>query len=134
MDEATLLDFFINGSPLAGFAGYLVWQTRSMQNRFDAMSLKSEERSESITARFEGREESLRARYDNVIKDLQSEKESIKDDSQSTINTLAGKMDSLERQLIDLEKKFDQIMISIGQLSTTVQELRIKDIARDTKP
>ncbi len=64
---------------------------------------------------------------------MQQEKEAIKDDSQTTINTLAGKIDSLERQLQDVEKKFDQILLSIQQLSATVQELRFKDIARDSK-
>ena len=88
---------------------------------------------EALTERFETREESLRARYDGVIKDLQSEKESIKDDSQATISTLATKIDSLERQLQDVEKKFDQIILSIQQLGVTVQELRFKDIARDSK-
>ena len=121
MDETTLLDLFINGSPLAGFAGYLVWQTRSMQNRFDQMSDKSE-----------SREDELRSRYDGVIASLQLEKESIKDESKTSIGTLAQKMDNLERQLQDLEKKFDQVLLSIQQLSTTVQELRFKDIARDT--
>ena len=61
MDEGTLLDIFINSSPLAGFAMYLVWQ------------------------------------------------------------------------LQDVEKKFDQIILSIQQLGVTVQELRFKDIARDSK-
>ena len=120
MDETTLFDLFVNGSPLAGFAGYLVWQTRSMQNRFDQMSEKSE-----------SREDDLRARYDKVITDLQSEKEVIKDESKSAIGDLSIKIDSLERQLQDVEKKFDQIMLSIQQLSTTVQELRFKDIVRD---
>ena len=121
MDETTLLDLFINGSPLAGFAGYLVWQTRSMQNRFDQMSDKSE-----------SREDDLRARYDKVITDLQGEKETIKDESKTAIGVLSTKIDSLERQLQDVEKKFDQVLLSIQQLSTTVQELRFKDIARDT--
>ena len=133
MDEGTLLDIFINSSPLAGFAMYLVWQNKSMAKKVDQMNDKSESRSEALTERFETREESLRARYDGVIKDLQSEKESIKDDSQATISTLATKIDILERQLQDVEKKFDQIILSIQQLGVTVQELRFKDIARDSK-
>jgi chromosome segregation ATPase len=133
MDEGTVLDILINSSPLAGFAMYMVWQNKSMAKKMDEMNDKSENRSESLTERFEAREDSLRARYDAVIKDLQSEKMAIKDDSQATISTLATKIDSLERQLADVEKKFDQIILSIQQLSSTVQELRFKDIARDSK-
>mgnify|MGYP003634578014 FL=1 len=133
MDQATLLDILINSSPLAGFAMYLVWQNKSMTKKVDALNERSESRSEAMTERFETREESLRARYDGVIKDLQSEKEAIKDDSQATITTLATKIGNVERQLQDVEKKLDTTIMGIQQLSTTVQELRFKDIARDTK-
>ena len=60
MDEGTLLDIFINSSPLAGFAMYLVWQNKSMAKKVDQMNDKSESRSEALTERFETREESLR--------------------------------------------------------------------------
>ena len=133
MDEATLLDFFINSSPLAGFAVYLVMQNKSMTKKVDTINDKSEVRSEALTERFEARETNLRERYDKVISDLQLEKESIKDDSQTTINMLSQKLDALERHIQDVDKKFDQILAQLQQLSTTVQELRIKDIARDTK-
>ena len=133
MDEATLLDFFINSSPLAGFAVYLVMQNKSMTKKVDTINDKSEVRSQALTERFETRESDLRERYDKVISDLQLEKESIKDDSQTTINMLSQKLDTLERHIQDVDKKFDQILAQLQQLSTTVQELRIKDIARDTK-
>tara|TARA_R110000824_G_scaffold52371_1_gene145314 strand:- start:779 stop:1186 length:408 start_codon:yes stop_codon:yes gene_type:complete len=133
MDEATLLDFFINSSPLAGFAVYLVMQNKSMTKKVDTINDKSEIRSQALTERFETRESDLRERYDKVISDLQLEKESIKDDSQTTINMLSQKLDALERHIQDVDKKFDQILAQLQQLSTTVQELRIKDIARDTK-
>jgi len=64
---------------------------------------------------------------------LQSEKESIKDESQATIQLMSQKLETLERHIQDVEKKFDQIILSIQQLTNTVQELRMKDIARDTK-
>ena len=133
MDETTLLDFFINSSPLAGFAVYLVMQNKSMTKKVDTINDKSEIRSEALTERFEARETNLRERYDKVISDLQLEKESIKDDSQTTINMLSQKLDALERHIQDVDKKFDQILAQLQALSTTVQELRIKDIARDTK-
>lgn len=133
MDEASLVDLVVNSSPLAAFAVYLVTQNRSMSAKVDEINDKSEQRSEALTERFETRESALRERYDLVISDLQKEKENIKDESQATIAILAKKLDALERHIQDVERKFDQIMGSLQQLSTTVQELRIKDIARDTK-
>ena len=130
MDEASLLDLLVNSSPLAGFAIYLVLQNKTMSKKVDEINDKSEARSEAITERFEARESNLRERYDKVISDLQLEKETLKDESQATISLLSSKLESLERQISDIEKKFDRIMVSLENLSNVVQELRIKDIAR----
>ena len=132
MNEAGLFDLMVNSSPLAGFAIYLVMQNKSMSKKVDEINDKSEARSEVLTERFETRESDLRARYDGVIADLQKEKETIKDDSQATISLLSNKLDTLERHIQDVDKKFDQILNQIQNLTNTVQELRIKDIARDT--
>ena len=128
-----MIDILLNSSPLAGFAVYLVVQNKSMGKKVDEINDKSEARSEAITNRFEERELALRDRYDKVISDLQTEKESIKDESQATIQLMSQKLETLERHIQDVEKKFDQIILSIQQLTNTVQELRMKDIARDTK-
>lgn len=133
MDQASMIDILLNSSPLAGFAVYLVVQNKAMGKKVDEINDKSEARSEAITNRFEERELALRDRYDKVISDLQSEKESIKDESQATIQLMSQKLETLERHIQDVEKKFDQIILSIQQLTSTVQELRMKDIARDTK-
>ena len=133
MDQASLIDLLFNSSPLMGFAIYLVVQNKAMTKKVDEINEKSEARSESLTERFEQRELALRERYDVVISDLQKEKEAIKDDSQATIALLSQKLDALERHIQDVDKKFDQIINQLQALSTTVQELRIKDIARDTK-
>tara|TARA_R100001082_G_scaffold899_1_gene726 strand:- start:752 stop:1159 length:408 start_codon:yes stop_codon:yes gene_type:complete len=133
MDQASLIDLLFNSSPLMGFAIYLVVQNKAMTKKVDEINEKSEARSEALTERFETRELALRERYDVVISDLQKEKEAIKDDSQATIALLSQKLDALERHIQDVDKKFDQIINQLQVLSTTVQELRIKDIARDTK-
>ena len=104
-----------------------------MSKKVDEINDKSEARSEALTERFETREADLRSRYDGVIADLQKEKEAIKDESQATITLLSNKLDALERHIQDVDKKFDQILNQIQNLTNTVQELRIKDIARDTK-
>ena len=133
MDQASLIDLLFNSSPLMGFAVYLVVQNKAMTKKVDEINEKSEARSEALTERFEQRELALRERYDIVISDLQKEKEAIKDDSQATIALLSQKLDALERHIQDVDKKFDQIINQLQVLSSTVQELRIKDIARDTK-
>ena len=131
MDEMNLVDLLVNSSPLAGFAIYLVMQNKIMTKKVDTINDKSEIRSEALTERFESRESSLRERYDKVISDLQLEKDSLKDESQATISMLSSKLESLERQIGEIEKKFDRIMVALDNLSNVVQELRLKDIAKD---
>lgn len=120
--EQGFLDLLLNGGPLGLFAGYLIFQTKSMQSRFDAMSEKSE-----------SREDDLRARYDKVITDLQAEKISIQTENQQSVITLTSKLDLLERNLTELEKKLDRVILSLDNMSQIVQGLRMKDIARETR-
>jgi hypothetical protein len=108
MDEATLIDLLINSSPLAGFAGYLVFQTKGLQKRMDGLNDKAVER-----------EDMLRGRYDKVIADLQVEKEKLQATNQTA--------------LAALEKKVDALVSSVDNINQMVQDLRIKDIARDVK-
>ena len=108
MDEANLLDLLINSSPLAGFAGYLVFQTKGLQKRMDGLNNKAIER-----------EDMLRGRYDKVIADLQLEKEKLQTTNQNA--------------LVALEKKVDALVSSVDKINQIVQDLRIKDIARDVK-
>ena len=120
--DTSFIDLVLNGGPLGLFAGYLIYQTKSMQSRFDKMSEKSE-----------SREDDLRARYDKVITDLQSEKVTIQTENQQSVVTLSSKLDMVERNLGELEKKLDRVILNLDNISQIVQELRMKDIARDTR-
>ena len=75
----------------------------------------------------------MRARYDKVITDLQSEKVTIQTENQQSVVTLSSKLDMVERNLGDLEKKLDRVILNLDNISQIVQELRMKDIARDTR-
>ena len=120
--DTSFIDLVLNGGQLGLFAGYLIYQTKSMQSRFDKMSEKSE-----------SREDDLRARYDKVITDLQSEKVTIQTENQQSVVTLSSKLDMVERNLGELEKKLDRVILNLDNISQIVQELRMKDIARDTR-
>lgn len=65
------------------------------------------------------REDMLRGRYDKVIADLQLEKEKLQTTNQNA--------------LVALEKKVDALVSSVDNINQMVQDLRIKDIARDVK-
>ena len=61
----------------------------------------------------------LRGRYDKVIADLQAEKQALQQDQ--------------AQALVTLEKKVDVLVGSVDNISQVVQELRIKDLARDVQ-
>ena len=106
MDETTLLELLVNGSPLAAFAGYLVYQTKGLQKRMDMLNDKATER-----------EDNLRSRYDKVINDLTTEKNVLQQQQQYALD--------------QLEKKVDALVTSVDNISQVVQELRMKEIARN---
>jgi mRNA-degrading endonuclease YafQ of YafQ-DinJ toxin-antitoxin module len=106
MDQQTVIELLVNSSPLAAFAGYLVYQTRSLQARMDDLNVTAQKR-----------EDNLRSRYDKVISDLQDEKAQLQQHQQ--------------HQLIALEKKVDDLVISVDNVNNIVQDLRIKDLARN---
>lgn len=108
MDEVSMIEVIMQSGSLAGFAGYLVFQTKQLQKRFDELNKKSE-----------NREDMLRGRYDKVISDLQDEKQAL---LQTTSNSL-----------LLLDKKVDQVISDVSSLKDIVQELKMKDIARDVK-
>ena len=65
------------------------------------------------------REDNLRSRYDKVITDLTTEKNVLQQQQQYALD--------------QLEKKVDALVTSVDNISQVVQELRMKDIAREIK-
>lgn len=63
------------------------------------------------------REDNLRSRYDKVITDLTTEKNVLQQQQQYALD--------------QLEKKVDALVTSVDNISQVVQELRMKDIARN---
>tara|TARA_R100001594_G_C3998550_1_gene254142 strand:- start:615 stop:950 length:336 start_codon:yes stop_codon:yes gene_type:complete len=106
MDEA-MLEIMMQSGSLAGFAAYLVFQTKQLQRRFDELNNKSE-----------NREDMLRGRYDKVISDLQAEKATLQTQTQM--------------HLKDLTKKLDLVVSDVTLLKESVQELKVKNIVRET--
>jgi peptidoglycan hydrolase CwlO-like protein len=119
MDEASLMNLLTTAPPMAAFAGYLVYQNRGNVQRFDSLMQKSDERISDI-----------RSRYDKVISDLQQEKMDFRDDANNIRTNLSTKIESINKQIDEMEKKFDRLLLVIDKIQEKLTELRIKDIAR----
>tara|TARA_R100001126_G_scaffold21739_1_gene10645 strand:+ start:1075 stop:1410 length:336 start_codon:yes stop_codon:yes gene_type:complete len=107
MDEA-MIEIMMQSGSLAGFAAYLVFQTKQLQRRFDELNNNAQ-----------AREDMLRGRYDKVISDLQSEKATLQTQTQL--------------HLQDMGKKLDTVVSDVSLLKEAVQELKVKNIVRETQ-
>ena len=106
MDAATsqmILDFI----PQGGFAAFLLWQY--LQQKNDLAALRKESKDEA---------EQLRDRYSKVINDLTTEKEQMRDDLKQQVNTLSSRLNELEKTLVALVTKLEQITDQIKELRT----------------
>lgn len=121
MDDASIMNLLTTAPPMAAFASYLFYQNLGNVKRFDALMEKQDVR-----------EGALRDRYDRVISDLQSEKSELKDEHHNGLQTLSSKFEAMDRQIQDVEKKMDRLLISLDQITSSLQDLKMKDIARQT--
>jgi peptidoglycan hydrolase CwlO-like protein len=119
MDEASLMNLLTTAPPMAAFAMYLVYQNKGNVQRFDSLMEKQDVR-----------EKDLRSRYDKVISDLQQEKMDFKDDANAVRTTLSTKIEGINKQIDEMEKKFDRLLNVVDKIQEKLTELRIKDIAR----
>tara|TARA_X000001388_G_scaffold75486_2_gene70418 strand:+ start:1001 stop:1375 length:375 start_codon:yes stop_codon:yes gene_type:complete len=114
MDEASLMNLLTTAPPMAAFAGYLFYQNLGNVKRFDALMEKQDVR-----------EQDLRSRYDKVISDLQREKSDIKDEANNTKASLAIRIEGIDKQLDEMEKKFDRLIQTVDKIQEKLTELRV---------
>ena len=114
MDEASIMNLLTTAPPMAAFAGYLFYQNLGNVKRFDELMEKQDKR-----------ENDLRSRYDKVISDLQLEKSQIKDEANETKSSLAIRIEGIDKQLDEMEKKFDRLINIVDKIQEKLTELRI---------
>ena len=119
MDETTVMNLLTTAPPMAALAGYLFYQNLGNVKRFDQLMDKQD-----------AREADLRSRYDKVISDLQEEKMTIREHANEVQTRLVSRIDALDKQLDEVEKKFDRLILIIDKIQEKISELIIKDIAR----
>ncbi|HAW77311.1 MAG TPA: hypothetical protein DCW74_16440 [Alteromonas australica] len=114
MDEASIMNLLTTAPPMAAFAGYLFYQNIGNVKRFDELMEKQDLR-----------EQDLRSRYDKVISDLQLEKSQIKDEANNTKTALAIRIEGIDKQLDEMEKKFDRLILIVDKIQEKLTDLRI---------
>ena len=123
MGETQLIEFLINGGAQGCFAAFLLWQFFYQQKRLDARDKRSEEREDKLRERYEKDQMALRARYDDVIKMYQDKEEKIRE-------SIVMEISKIDAQITQLERKVDELTNKLQTLSESVQEMKLREIAR----
>lgn len=123
MGETQLIELLINGGAQGCFAAFLLWQFFYQQKRLDARDKRSEEREDKLRERYEKDQIALRARYDDVIKMYQDKEEKIRE-------SIVMEISKIDAQISQLERKVDELTNKLQILSESVQEMKLREIAR----
>ena len=123
MGETQLIELLINGGAQGCFAAFLLWQFFYQQKRLDARDKRSEEREDKLRERYEKDQMALRARYDDVIKMYQDKEEKIRE-------SIVMEISKIDAQISQLERKVDELTNKLQTLSESVQEMKLREIAR----
>ena len=123
MGETQLIELLINGGAQGCFAAFLLWQFFYQQKRLDARDKRSEEREDKLRERYEKDQMALRARYDDVIKMYQDKEEKIRE-------SIVMEISKIDAQITHLERKVDELANKLQTLSESVQEIKLREIAR----
>ena len=123
MGETQLIELLINGGAQGCCAAFLLWQFFYQQKRLDARDKRSEEREDKLRERYEKDQIALRARYDDVIKMYQDKEEKIRE-------SIVMEISKIDAQISQLERKVDELTNKLQTLAESVQEMKLREIAR----
>jgi tyrosine-protein phosphatase YwqE len=119
MTIEAIIELLLQHGSLGIFAGYLIFESHRLRKQ-------QEKTIEAFTAALEKlredsikKESDLRVRYDSVISSLQEENKKMSD--------------NVENKILLLEQKIAEVITSIANLKEAVQELKLREIARNQK-
>ena len=116
MEQTAVMDLIVNGSPMAAFAGFLLWNFWANRKQISDLSDRQFELYKQQTREKDEAEEKIRERYNKVIADLQSRDTALRT--------------SLENRLDRVEVKLEAIKDKIAKIEMTEIARRAPDIAR----
>lgn len=139
--ESSILDLLVNGSPMAAFAGFLIYLYRTQQARMDVLVDKFQTQLEVIRKEYKEDVTELRGRYDLVIDGQSEEKKRIKTNIDSRLGdvqniltninaTCQGLSISQEITKSELEEIAKNVELGLAALKEMQEAEKLKEIAR----
>jgi len=139
--ESGILDLLINGSPMAAFAGFLIYLYRTQQARMDTLVDKFQTQLEAIRKEYKDDVTELRGRYDSVISGQNAARDRIKDGiedrlkevhtSLSTIQSGVSKLSiSQEIEKDEITTMARNVEVGLEIIKSMQEEAKLKEIAK----
>ena len=139
--ESSIFDLLVNGSPMAAFAGFLIYLYRTQQARMDSLVDKFQGQLEVIRKEYKDDVQQLRGRYDAVIDGQNSEKDRIKTNIDGRLNeiqmvltninaTCQGLAISQELTKEELDEIAQNVELGLSALKEMQDQSKMKEIAR----
>lgn len=139
--ESSVFDLLVNGSPMAAFAGFLIYLYRTQQARMDSLVDKFQGQLEVIRKEYKDDVQQLRGRYDAVIDGQNSEKDRIKTNIDGRLNeiqmvltninaTCQGLAISQELTKEELDEIAQNVQLGLSALKEMQDQSKMKEIAR----
>lgn len=140
MEMAALLDVLIQNGGLGLFAGYLIYEASRSRNQIAQLTEVISGQSSDFGGQLDKlreenreKEDKLRDRYDEVITGLNLKESAHRDQLSNSISSLAVKVDQFVKDLDGLNNSLRALESRMGALESTISELKIREIARQTK-
>jgi len=112
-----IIELLLQHGSLGIFAAYLIFESHRLRKQQEKSIETFTDALEKLRTDSIKKEADLRLRYDTVIASLQEE------------NTkMAG---NVEAKIIKLETKLEKVFISLSALKDAVQEMKLREIARN---
>ena len=139
--ESGILDLLINGSPMAAFAGFLIYLYRTQQARMDTLVDKFQTQLEAIRKEYKDDVTELRGRYDSVISGQNAARDRIKDGIEDRLkevhNSLSTIQSGVSKLLVSQEVEKDDITmmarnveVGLEIIKSMQEEAKLKEIAK----
>jgi len=101
--EQNVIDFLVNGSPMAGFAAFLLWNFYANRKQISDLSEKQFSLYRELDEKKDEAEEKVRKRYLKVIDDLQTRDVQLRTSLEQRLDRHESKMDVINERLQKLE-------------------------------
>ncbi len=103
MEHTAAMDLLVNGSPMAAFAAFLLWNFYANRKQITELSQKQFLLYRELDEKKDEAEEKIRRRYAKVIEDLQARDTALRSSLEQRLDRHENKMDQISERLQKIE-------------------------------